>query len=176
MRKILTLSLTILALQLSALEMELKPAQKHRHLAESRIDVELDLFGVSYHTNRDYDFNESNYGVGVNLALSSPGYDHMYMVVSTGTYKDSYDEDAFFFMVGPRALIGYRNGFHATVGLQAGYLEGSGAKGIGAFPVLSVGYDWFDVCFTGQPVENDTGSAEDSRMFALFLKFRLFDF
>ncbi len=178
MRKILTLSLTLLALQSFALEMELKPALPPAGMAPARVDLELDIFGVSYHSNRTYGFNETNYGVGFNAAMSSPTNDHFYMVVSTGTYKDSYDKDAFFFMVGPRAMIGYRNGLHATASVQGGYLRGSGAKGQGILPIVSFGYDRVDVCVTGTPFseDNNSNSADNSNMVAVFLKFRVFEF
>ncbi len=180
MKNLLTLSLFLLAFQVSALEMELKPAQTHNHVTPAKIDLELDVFGLSYHTNRDYDFNEVNPGFGLSVAFKSDepdrGY-HLSMVVSAGTYKDSYSDQAKYFLVGPRATLGFEKSLHASIAIQGGYLNGSGSKGQGIVPFASIGYDWFDVGITGDPFgtggEND---AETSKMIAVFLKLRALTF
>ena len=95
-------------------------------------------------------------------------------MASMGTYIDSYSEHAKFLLAGPRCVIGASDGFHTSVGVFIGFLHGSGSNGFGAMPVVSIGYDWFDVCITGSPKEK--GHQDSSTMIAAFLKFRLFTF
>jgi len=143
------------------------------------IDVELSLFGKSYHTNRDKDWNETNLGAGIGLALSKEKDDAWQMVISGGSYDDSYNEQATYFLVGPRVTTGDKFGFHGTAGLFVGYLNGSDNKGAAIVPVVSVGYDWLDLCITADPFEKDATYADGrvtSKMVAVFVKMRLFTF
>lgn len=180
MKHALALILIALFLQVNALEMELKPAQNHERVYDSKLSLELDVFGLSYHSNRNYDFNEKNPGLGVSVVFSSdtpdPGW-HFSMVASAGTYRDSYNEQAEYFLIGPRFTLGYENSFHASLAMQAGYLDGSGKNGQAIIPFVTVGYDRINVGITGDPFGvGDENSQDTSKMVAVFLKFRVLDF
>lgn len=172
MKKILALSLILISLHAPA---------------ETKVDLELDVFGLSYHTNRDYDFNERNPGLGLDVVFSSKKSSEDFwrasMVLSGGVYKDSFSERAEYLFAGPRLTMGYDDSLHAMISVQGGYLDGSGTNGLSAFPVVGFGYDWFNVCFTGIFTGSDrtemtsaTTGVVYSRMVAVFLKFRVLDF
>jgi hypothetical protein len=149
-----------------------------------KTDVEAYVFGVSYHTNRKIDWNETNPGLGIGLAYH---YDKNVDITCVGgTYKDSYFERATFALVGARIVCGNRDSLHATFGVNGGYFMGSDMHGIGIMPIVSVGYDWIDLCMTGYPgpsTSKNTGSSDPrynhgapSGFIGLFLKMRLVTF
>jgi len=155
-------------------------------LAGADVDVETFVFGLSHHTNRSVDWNERNYGLGLGLAYHVNKYSDI--TVFTGTYNDSFNDQAKFASVGLRGIIGDRNALHATFGLSGGYLNGSNVNGFVIMPVMSLGYDWIDICVTGQPNKssgNNSGSSDprDNRneqsstgVYAGFIKFRIATF
>jgi hypothetical protein len=171
MNKILIFSLLILSIQASALD---------------KTDLELSVFGLSYHTNRDYDYNEVNPGLGLNLTFSSLEKQnqnwYLSWVLSGGFYKDSYSDTATYLLVGPRLTLGYDDSFHVSGGFGVGYFEGSGNTGIGYIPVVTVGYDWFNVGITGDPFSrSETVDVGDKRvaytkMVAVFLNLKVLTF
>jgi hypothetical protein len=96
--------------------------------------LEATVFGLSYHTNRHHDWNEVN--PGTSLSLVKP--------------LESYNNDM---LIGARHTIGDRKAGHITGSLSAGYFEGSGLRGFGIIPVVSIGYNRVDVCITGDPYQ-----------------------
>lgn len=138
--------------------------------------MELDVFGLSYHEDRQFDYNERNPGLGLTLVMGDRGDDFLSILVSGGTYKDSFYEQATFLVAGVRAMVGSKDSFHASMSIQGGYFEGSGFNGLGALPVCSVGYDRYDFCVTGNPFETKEGDQGSSRVVAFFLKVRVLEF
>lgn len=133
--------------------------------------LELDLMGLSRHTERSAGFNEVNPGMGVSLTIgnSVPGDTvSADMVASLGVYKDSYGDRSEYLIAGPRLTLGKRDGLHTTAACLIGYVSGSGVKGAATIPVVSFGYGRTDLCVTGNPFE--------SGVIACFLKIRLLDF
>lgn len=153
---------------------------------KSITDTEVFVFGKSYHTNRSVDWNENNQGAAVGLAYHYDLATDITFV--TGGYKDSYGDVAKFSMVGARYILGDRYDWHASVNASIGYFKGSGWNLIGAMPVVSVGYDWFDLCFTGLPPSfngdhNNSGSrdprhnhGESTGFIGVFARFRVLTF
>lgn len=146
---------------------------------------EVYAFGKSYHSNREIDWNETNLGAGLGLAYHYDSNTDLTFV--GGGYKDSYGDQATFALVGARVVGGDRNGAHVTFGLNGGYFKGSDFHGFGIMPVLSVGYDWLDVCVTGSPPgtggSKNTGSRDPqdnygaaSGFIGVFLKIRVVTF
>lgn len=180
-----TLLLLLFGVSGFALEMELKPAEDHSTRLDLKTDLELNVFGLSYHSNRDYEYNEVNQGFGLSLAFSSqeerPAW-HPSIVLSGGMYNDSYSETATYLMAGPRFTLGYDDSFHVAAGAQAGYLNGSGSKGFGVFPFVTIGYDWLNLGITGDPLtESETVQVGNKRvastkMVAVFLNLRVLTF
>ncbi len=144
-----------------------------------KISLELDVFGLSYHTNREYNFNEVNPGIGLSLTVQNPENQlcHFSAVTSAGTYKDSYRNQAVYALIGPRFTLGYDDSFHVSATVQAGYMQGSGQNGFAYVPFITMGYDWIDVGLTGNPFGNGKKEREDyTKWGAVFLKFKLLDF
>ncbi len=140
--------------------------------------LEVYVFGKSYHTNRSYDWNEENYGLGIGLAKcigeDSPNTDVFGVV---GSYKDSLNETAKFALFGIRGVVlGQKNDYHATLSFAGGYYEGSGFVKFGILPVFSIGYDKFDLCFTGSPNVLDSNDKYNTAMIAVFLKMQVMEF
>lgn len=143
---------------------------------ERSVDVSLDIFGLSYHQDREYGYNERNPGLGLSLVFHDKEDDFLGFVVSGGVYKDSYYDRAQFLVVGVRCLVGSKDSFHGSLSVQGGYFDGSGFEGLGVLPVVSVGYDRFDLCFTGNPLETSVDGEGSSRVLAMFLKVRVWEF
>ncbi len=151
------------------------------HAEEGKISPEIFIFGKSYHSNRDVDWNETNPGLG--LGLSGTVSKNFDMAIMAGAYKDSYGETAKFAVAGPRYYFyGDRDAFNMNVGLHIGYLHGSGINGVMAIPVIGIGYDRVTLCFTGVINNNseNTGSRDpkknrgtESSVIAGFIKIRL---
>lgn len=161
--------------------MVLKPPLPPARMDPTKMQLEVDIFGLSYHTNRNYDFNETNTGLGLSLVMQSkkkpaPWF-NVAMVGSVGTYEDSYYDQAFYALCGPRAILGYDDSFHASVAIQAGFLKGSDVDGAIAVPFVTVGYDRYSLGITGDPVGRKGDDTENSsKMIAVFLKIRVLDF
>ncbi len=149
------------------------------------------VFGLSKHSNQSINYNEVNQGVGLGYAHKlenefNSSYD-TYMTVIGGVYKDSYYETATFLMPGFRIGFGDMAGMHFTAGMNAGYFNGSDFKGLGVMPSVTVGYDRFDICFSGIPAigggkkqEQVSNDPRDNRhatggVVAMFIKIRLMD-
>lgn len=153
-----------------------------------KTDAEIYAFGKSYHSNRSIDWNETNLGAGLGLAYHYDSKTDVTFVA--GSYQDSYNERAQFALLGARFVAGDRDGAHATFGMSGGYFKGSDFHGVGIMPVVSVGYDWLDLCVTGCPPgiggannNKNTGSRDPqenhgaaSGFIGLFLKIRLVTF
>lgn len=114
-----------------------------------KTSAESYLLGKSYHSNRSIDWNETNLGLGAGVAYHSTSNTDLTFV--GGAYKDSYGDRAQFALIGARVVGGDRDGAHATISMNAGYLHDSSFHGFGVMPVVSVGYDWLDLCVTGSP-------------------------
>lgn len=156
-------------------KMELKPAQEVPFFRpDMNISHELYIFGLSYHTNRDYDFNEENPGLGYSVELYEPTKDMLSFswTGAFGTYKDSFSEQAYFAGIGPRATIGDRDGFHGTFSLLISYLDGSDHKGFTGIPFITLDYGNVGLGFTGA-LASKAQDTENSNMVAVFLKFTL---
>jgi hypothetical protein len=148
------------------------------------------VFGLSYHSNRAIDYNEVNPGLGFGYVHKTENnfnnnFDAYFTVIG-GAYKDSYNEDATFLMPGFRFGFGNEKGLHQTIGVNGGYFKGSDMIGIGVMPSASIGYNRFDVCFTGNPFfckpteENVSSDPKKNRgatggFVAVFLKIRLME-
>jgi hypothetical protein len=146
---------------------------------ELKDHLELNVFGLSYHTNRNYDLNEINPGVGVGLVLNKKQIDpgmHLSMVIAAGTYKDSYSETAFYAIGGPRLTVGYDHSFHVSGELGIGYINGSGKNGAITIPIISAGYDRVNICFTADLLGYQEEGQKTNRAIAAFLRVKLFDF
>lgn len=149
-------------------------------------DLELYGFGKSYHTNRDVNWNEKNYGLGLGVAENLDS--NFYVTAMIGSYKDSYNEYAKMALIGFRGMLGNPSEFHTIVGVSAGYYDGSSNKGFGIVPYIGFGYDWVDVCVTASPSkENNTAvcsysnDPQDNRnvssgVICAFLKLRIMKF
>jgi hypothetical protein len=109
--------------------------------------IELNVFGLSYHTNKYAIYNQVNPGIGALVSFTLGG--GVDLVAAGGTYQDSYFATARYAMTGLRFVIGNRDGLNAKLALVGGYQDGSDVDGLGCFPILSVGYDRFNVCVTG---------------------------
>lgn len=146
-------------------------------LTPPKMSLEVDMFGLSYHTNRNYDFNETNPGLGLSFVISSPDKSSWFnvgMAFSVGTYEDSYKDQAKYLLIGPRLTIGYEDSFHVSFSGQAGYLDGSGSNGTIVVPFVTVGYDWISLGVTGDPIgRKSADSGDTSKMIGAFLKFRV---
>lgn len=180
--RIIVISLLSLAALFSADDARYKTEAEYKEWVRSNtpptpVSVDLYAFGASYHSNRKVDYNELNPGLGIGLTwYKSSG---MEPFVATGTYHDSYGEDALFAMGGFRRRFGNIQETHGSVGVAMGYFDGSGKKGIVGMPILSIGYNRFELCVTGSYRDNEYNEdikKSNTSVIATFLRIRLKEF
>lgn len=109
--------------------------------------ADIDLFGLSDHSNHSVIYRQWNPGLG--LTLGRIVDDNVDWTVATGTYLDSYNCHARYAMTGPRVVLGERMGWHIDLVAEVGYLYGSHKNGGTIIPVVQLGYDRANLCITG---------------------------
>jgi hypothetical protein len=109
--------------------------------------LDLDVFGVSDHSNHAIIYRQVNPGLG--LTLGRIVDENVDWTLAVGTYLDSYDVHARYAMIGPRFVLGERMGWHIDLVAEVGYLYGSHKNGGTMIPVVQVGYDRVNLCVTG---------------------------
>lgn len=144
---------------------------------ESNSTLELYVFGKSYHSNRSYNWNENNYGLGIGIDFPVMEDLPFTIMCMGGVYKDSYNEYAKFMVLGPRYTIGNTDAWHSSFSVGAGPFYGSDFNGLGYVGIFALGYEKISICITGSV---DTGPAKEgatsTNMIATFLKIRLMEF
>lgn len=153
---------------------------------DSPVDAELYVFGKSYHTNRMVHWHEFNPGLGIGIADHLN--DYFDFVACTGFYQDSFGEGANFIQAGIRGILGNREGLHTSLTITMGPYNGSNNNGFMLVPVVAIGYDWIDLCITGDPTQANNSQLQKNpdgtydkktvptRFIAGFLKFRILTF
>jgi hypothetical protein len=111
-------------------------------------DLSVLIYGASIHSDcqaskgphgKTCDFNNINPGLGVDWVFLGDS-DTGKLSLRGGGYEDSYEKFAVY------AGFMYRKEWYLTeslfagLGLQAGYLDGSGINGFAVLPVVSLGY------------------------------------
>lgn len=146
---------------------------------DKNVDLEVSLFGLSYHSNTDYDWNQVNQGAGLGVVIGSNG-DKLRFVLCGGTYKDSFNKQAIYVLGGLRCMLGDDHGFHHGINILTGFLNGSNTNGATFLPVYTVGYDWFDFCVTADPFNKDRNNTNrdgevvpESKTIACFINLRV---
>jgi hypothetical protein len=129
-------------------------------------DIGVDVFGLSYHSNKYAIYNQVNPGLGITVGLDVPSVPWLDVVAAGGTYKDSYFFQARYAMAGVRVTVGNKTGLNAKLTLVGGYQDGSDKDGLGFFPILSVGYDRFSICVTGDPSHDSNPTYKTSNSHA----------
>jgi hypothetical protein len=139
--------------------------------------AEVYTFGACYHVVRGEPWNEFNPGLGIGLGTIVG--EHVDLRISAGAYQDSFGEMARFLMPGGAYVIGSRTDWHGTIGLNIGYMVGSGFTGIGILPVASFGFDRVELCLTGIPTAWSREDDHNGRVYpatglvAAFLRVRV---
>jgi hypothetical protein len=140
--------------------------------------VEAYVYGLSYHTNRDYDFNELNYGLGLGF-YTRPEDCPVYLAGQFSMYRDSFSNPATVFTVGPRWVLGNENKFHTDLSIQVGMIKTGPDKSLPPYniimPTVSFGYDRYNVHFVYIPEMGKSDPVTDpaSDVYAMFLRIRL---
>lgn len=120
--------------------------------------LEIDTFGLSYHSNRAAHLNGINPGFGASLLLEhKPGCD---WILSAGAYKDSYRQVAHYELAGLRWTAGEEEGWHGHISVSAGDFQGSGNHGFIMIPVMGFGYDRVTLNATGFYQKNSPKTTE----------------
>lgn len=142
--------------------------------------VEAYVYGLSYHTNRDYDFNETNYGLGLGFYTRPEGVP-AYLTGQASMYRDSFGNPATVITVGPRWAFGNEEKFHTDFTIQLGVIKTGQDKDRPFYnvimPSVSVGYDRWNVHFVYIPEMGEKSpkypDEPESDVFAMFLRIRL---
>ena len=144
------------------------------------VSLEATVYGISYHTNREVDWNEVNQGVGLTLVVpfevTGKGDS---VITSIGTFLDSDSYQSKYALIGLRHTFWNAEEWHMNASVSAGYFDGAGQHGFGIIPIVSVGYNMVDICFTGGidiPVTAPNVSSTKTSLIAAFLQLRLLTF
>lgn len=116
--------------------------------ADATDDFAISLYGAAIHSNctqgkgpssKTCDFNNFNPGLGLGWNVLGDK-DTGQLAIQAGAYLDSFNKTAGY------GGFGYRKAWYITdktfagIGLQAGYLKGSGSDGFAALPTVMIGY------------------------------------
>ncbi|MFM5376425.1 hypothetical protein [Aeromonas dhakensis] len=111
-------------------------------------DLSVLIYGASIHSGcekakgphgKTCDFNNINPGLGADWVFLGD-QDTGKLSLRGGAYEDSYEKLAAFAGFMYRKEWYLTGSFFAGLGLQAGYLDGSGMNGFAVLPVVSLGY------------------------------------
>lgn len=139
--------------------------------------VDIYAYGLSYHTNRDYNFREVNPGIGIGYSAYDESAPILSMTLQISCYKNSYAEWTGLTTFGPRLTFGDRSKFHYGADATLGVIYSESIKGSVAFPSFFVGYDRFNLHTvyianaggSGNSTAKNPGS--DSAAFALVARY-----
>ena len=141
--------------------------------------TELYVYGMSYHSNREYDFNETNPGLGLGFYSREDASSNWYMTGQASVYYDSYSNYAKTVTAGPRYVFGDKDKWHVDGTLQIGFIKtGVENKQLHQclLPSVSVGYSRYNVHVIYIPKGEDSDPSEkddSSSVIAAFLRIRL---
>lgn len=139
--------------------------------------TELYVYGVSYHTNREYGFNERNPGLGLGFYQEKDDGSHWYFTGQASVYYDSYENYAKVVTIGPRYVFGDVNSFHVDATLQVGGIMSGIDNNLypAIIPSISVGYERYNLHLIYMPEtrESHPGEGDNSSAVAAFLRIRL---
>lgn len=111
-------------------------------------DLSVLIHGAAIHSDctkgkgkksKTCDFNNFNPGLGLAWAFWGDN-DTGKLAVRGGAYKDSFSETAVYGGLSYRKEWYFTEHAFAGLGLQAGYLNGSGLDGFAALPMVTLGY------------------------------------
>lgn len=105
-------------------------------VATAQADTDVLVYGLSKHfvachVCKNKQFNEENYGAGIQHTLNKQGA--WTFIVKAATYKDSYSAQARLVVGGVR----WQWTDKVRVGADAGWMRGSDFHGLGGYPVVS---------------------------------------
>ncbi|RQO71126.1 hypothetical protein DBR44_11805 [Aquitalea sp. FJL05] len=105
------------------------------------------LSGASIHSGcqqgkgekaKSCEFNNNNPGLGLEWAFAG-NEDNGRWFTRVATYRDSFEQQAWYVSAGYRKEWRIIGPVYLGAGVQAGYLDGSGIKGLAALPMISLG-------------------------------------
>ena len=90
-------------------------------------EYKFNIHLASYHFNRDYDWNEKNYGFGVEKHTDS-------VYFGVGYFKNSYNEDSFYLSIGVDTVMFNSVEIGLFSGIASGYSQHN--RGVGDFILI----------------------------------------
>jgi hypothetical protein len=123
---------------------------------------DLYLYGVSYHTNRDYHFKELNLGIGYGKYWEESDNKNIEMTVQVSTYENSYSHFCGIATAGPRFFIGHKKHYYAFVAVNAGFTYSVDYTNLIIIPTAGFGYKNYNinvVYIPNPPTSNKNSSA-----------------
>jgi hypothetical protein len=139
---------------------------------ETHYGLDLYAFGLSRHTNRDYDWREVNPGLAVAPYVKLA--DHLDAFVLAGGYRNSIDKNTVLTMVGIRLMDTYKDvtyGVSGAAGLMTGYPGPPSGNALSAF----VGYKRVNLEFAYMPRNAGDDTVPGTAVFCAWLRFRVWD-
>jgi hypothetical protein len=138
-------------------------------LVASENGNELYLYGASYHTNRNLNFNEVNPGVGIGHYWEKKNW--LDLTIQATVYRNSYSEWTAIATGGPRFILGERDKLNFFASVNVGYMWTVGYFNISAMPCAGVSYDRFSANFVFIP-SISTSDIETSHAIGFFVGYK----
>lgn len=104
---------------------------------------EFYVYGLSYHTNRDYDFHEINPGIGIGHYFKKN--EIVEGTVQASVYMNSFGHISALATCGPRAILGNREKYNVALSLNFGYMASVDYLNMVIIPCIGFGYDRYIV-------------------------------
>jgi hypothetical protein len=117
------------------------------------------LYGVSYHTNRDYNFHEINPGIGYGHYWKESDVKSVELTVQGSVYSNSYGHFTGIATAGPRIMAGHEKDVYAYLSINCGFTYSVDYYNMIILPSVGIGYKKFNVNFIFIP---KGGRREDS--------------
>ena len=130
---------------------------------------DLYVYGLSYHTNRDYPWHEVNPGLGYGRYWSSPYDSYVEKSAQGSIYKNSYGHWTGVATFGPRWIFGDSDSFTSIISINAGFTYSEDYMNLIILPMFGVGYKRVSINYVFMP-KIKSGRGEDvSNAIGMFL-------
>lgn len=138
---------------------------------------EIYVYGLSYHSNRDYPFKEVNPGLGYGYTWVKEDRDNVVAegLVQGSVYQNSYGHWTGVTTIGPRVTLGdWEENFYGFFSVTGGFVYSEDYKSLVILPTVGFGYKRLNINFVFMPkTDNKDTHNDSSSAIGLFLGFKL---
>ncbi len=130
---------------------------------------DLYIYGLSYHTNRNYNWHEINPGLGYGHYWVQKDADYLELTSQGSVYNNSYGHWTGVVTIGPRWILGERKSFNYFVSINAGFICSEDYTNMIVIPMFGVGYSRVSINSIFIPKPRTNTSDDVSNAIGMFL-------